>query len=75
MIRRAHAKLFDALAPWTTGRLLPFVYGEHAPAEVAESVHPGGRPAAKLRELKRRHDPREHLPTGTMKHRRRQLKR
>jgi hypothetical protein len=38
-IRRAHAKLFDALAPWTTGRLLPFVYGEHDPAEVAESVY------------------------------------
>jgi FAD/FMN-containing dehydrogenase len=57
VIRRAHAKLFDALAPWTTGRLLPFVYGEHAPAEVAESVHPAGD-LAKLRELKRRYDPR-----------------
>jgi hypothetical protein len=57
VIRRAHAKLFDALAPWTTGRLLPFVYGEHAPTEVAESVHPAGD-LAKLRELKRRYDPR-----------------
>ncbi|MGW3959043.1 FAD-binding oxidoreductase [Amycolatopsis sp. NPDC005003] len=54
-IRSAHAKLFDALAPWTTGRLLPFVYGEHAPEEVAESVFP---PAdlRRLRELKQRYD-------------------
>lgn len=56
-VRRAHAKLFDALAPWSTGRLLPFVYGEHAPAEVAERVHPSGE-LAKLREVKRRYDAR-----------------
>ncbi|WP_206785122.1 FAD-binding oxidoreductase [Amycolatopsis sp. MtRt-6] len=54
-IRRAHAKLFDALAPWTTGRLLPFVYGEHAPEEVAESVFPAAD-LRRLRELKRRYD-------------------
>lgn len=57
VVRRAHAKLFDALAPWSTGRLLPFVYGEHAPAEVAESVHPSGE-LARLREVKRRYDAR-----------------
>ncbi|WIV60569.1 FAD-binding oxidoreductase [Amycolatopsis nalaikhensis] len=56
-VRRAHAKLFDALAPWSTGRLLPFVYGEHAPSEVAESVHPSGE-LARLREVKRRYDAR-----------------
>ncbi|MET8996062.1 FAD-binding oxidoreductase [Amycolatopsis sp. NPDC004169] len=54
-VRRAHAKLFDALAPWTTGRLLPFVYGEHAPEEVAESVFPAAD-LRRLRELKRRYD-------------------
>ncbi|MDX3189136.1 FAD-binding oxidoreductase [Streptomyces sp. MN03-5084-2B] len=54
-IRRAHAKLFDALAPWTTGRLLPFVYGEHAPEEVAESVFPAAD-LRRLRELKQRYD-------------------
>ncbi|MGW4062002.1 FAD-binding oxidoreductase [Amycolatopsis sp. NPDC004747] len=54
-VRRAHAKLFDALAPWTTGRLLPFVYGEHAPEELADGVFP---PAdlRRLRELKQRYD-------------------
>ncbi|MFI5591322.1 FAD-binding oxidoreductase [Amycolatopsis sp. NPDC051758] len=56
VIRRAHSKLSDALAPWTTGRLLPFVYGEHTAAEVAESVHPA-TDLRRLRELKRRHDP------------------
>ncbi|WP_410595347.1 FAD-binding oxidoreductase [Amycolatopsis sp. lyj-23] len=54
-IRRGHAKLFDALAPWTTGRLLPFVYGEHAPEEVAESVFPAAD-LQRIRELKRRYD-------------------
>lgn len=54
-VRRAHAKLFDALAPWTTGRLLPFVYGEHAPDEVAESVFPAAD-LRRLQELKRRYD-------------------
>ncbi|MFJ1760297.1 FAD-binding oxidoreductase [Amycolatopsis sp. NPDC088138] len=50
-VRHAHAKLFDALAPWTSGRLLPFVYGEHDPAEVARSVYPADD-LRKLRELK-----------------------
>jgi FAD/FMN-containing dehydrogenase len=50
-VRRAHAKLFDAVAPWTSGRLLPFVYGEHDPAEVARSVYPAND-LRKLRELK-----------------------
>ncbi|WP_103355426.1 FAD-binding oxidoreductase [Amycolatopsis sp. CA-128772] len=54
-VRRVHAKLFDALAPWTTGRLLPFVYGEHAPEEVAESVYPAAD-LRRLRELRRRYD-------------------
>jgi hypothetical protein len=54
-VRRTHAKLFDALAPWTTGRLLPFVYGEHAPEEVAESVYPAAD-LRRLRELRRRYD-------------------
>ncbi|WP_103336782.1 FAD-binding oxidoreductase [Amycolatopsis sp. CA-126428] len=54
-VRSAHAKLFDALAPWTTGRLLPFVYGEHAPAEIAESVFPAAD-LRRLRELRSRYD-------------------
>ncbi|MGW4520220.1 FAD-binding oxidoreductase [Amycolatopsis sp. NPDC004378] len=36
-IRRAHAKLFDALAPWSTGRLLPFLYGEHPASDLASA--------------------------------------
>ncbi|MET8847785.1 FAD-binding oxidoreductase [Amycolatopsis sp. NPDC004625] len=56
-VRRTHAKLFDALAPWTTGRLLPFVYGEHAPEEVTESVYPAAD-LRRLGELRRRFDPR-----------------
>ncbi|WP_290049699.1 FAD-binding oxidoreductase [Amycolatopsis solani] len=51
-VRTAHAKLFDALAPWTTGRLLPFVYGEHA---TVEGVHPAAD-LRRLGELKRRYD-------------------
>ncbi|MEU8635119.1 FAD-binding oxidoreductase [Amycolatopsis sp. NPDC048633] len=54
-IRRAHAKLFDALAPWSTGRLLPFLYGEHSPAELAAAF-----PAAdvtRLKQLKTKYDP------------------
>ncbi|MEV5715519.1 FAD-binding oxidoreductase [Amycolatopsis mediterranei] len=54
-IRSAHAKLFDALAPWATGRLLPFVYGEHSPEELAESVFPAAD-LRRLRELKSRYD-------------------
>ncbi len=53
--RSAHAKLFDALAPWTTGRLLPFVYGEHTPEELAEGVFPAAD-LRRLRELKSRYD-------------------
>ncbi|WP_328448536.1 FAD-binding oxidoreductase [Amycolatopsis sp. NBC_00438] len=55
-VRKAHAKLFDALTPWSSGRLLPFVYGEHDPAEVAESVYPADD-LRRLRELKREYDP------------------
>ncbi|NBH06363.1 FAD-binding oxidoreductase [Amycolatopsis sp. SID8362] len=51
-VRTAHAKLFDTLAPWTTGRLLPFVYGEHA---AIEGVHPAAD-LRRLGELKRRYD-------------------
>ncbi|SFW63055.1 FAD-binding oxidoreductase [Amycolatopsis australiensis] len=60
-VRGAHGKLFEALAPWSTGRLLPFVYGEHDPAEVAESVFP---PAdlARLRVIKHRYDPASAFP-------------
>jgi FAD/FMN-containing dehydrogenase len=54
-VRTRHAKLFDALAPWTTGKLLPFVYGEHSPSEVAESVFPAAD-LRRLRDLKRRYD-------------------
>ena len=38
-IRQAHGKLFDALGPWSTGRLLSFVYGESSPTEQAEAVY------------------------------------
>jgi FAD binding domain-containing protein len=63
VVRRAHAKLFGALAPWTTGRLLPFVYGEHAPAEIAESVHPAAD-LRRLRELEHRYDPKGTFRVG-----------
>ena len=38
-VRQAHRKLFDALAPWSTGRLLPFVYGENSPTEQATAIY------------------------------------
>jgi hypothetical protein len=62
-VRRAHGKLFDALAPWTTGRLLPFVYGEHTPEEVAESVFPA-TDLRRLQEIKRRFDAGNVFPAG-----------
>ncbi|MGK3201021.1 FAD-binding oxidoreductase [Amycolatopsis sp. MEPSY49] len=54
-IRRAHAKLFDALAPWSTGRLLPFLYGEHSAADLATAFPAGDR--ARLKQLKAKYDP------------------
>lgn len=38
-IRSAHGKLFEALKPWSTGKLLTFVYGESDPAEEASKVY------------------------------------
>ncbi len=38
-IRDAHGKLFDALKPRSTGKLLTFVYGESDPAEEASKVY------------------------------------
>ncbi|WP_410669627.1 FAD-binding oxidoreductase [Amycolatopsis sp. cmx-4-68] len=54
-IRRAHAKLFDALAPWSTGRLLPFLYGEHSAAELAAAFPADD--VARLKRLKAEYDP------------------
>lgn len=54
-IRRAHAKLFDALAPWSTGRLLPFLYGEHSAAELAAAFPAAD--VARLKQLKAKYDP------------------
>jgi FAD/FMN-containing dehydrogenase len=54
-VRRAHAKLFDALAPWSTGRLLPFLYGEHSAAELAAAFPAGD--VARLKRLKAEYDP------------------
>ncbi|MFJ7212145.1 FAD-binding oxidoreductase [Amycolatopsis sp. NPDC098790] len=54
-IRRAHAKLFDALAPWSTGRLLPFLYGAHSAEELATAFPAGDR--ARLKQLKAKYDP------------------
>ncbi len=38
-IRAAHGKLFDALKPWSTGKLLTFVYGESGADEEASKVY------------------------------------
>ncbi|OXM51948.1 FAD-binding oxidoreductase [Amycolatopsis alba] len=46
-IKAAHGKLFDALKPWSTGKLLTFVYGESGAAEEASKVYS----AADLRRL------------------------
>lgn len=54
-VRRAHAKLFDALAPWSTGRLLPFLYGEHSAAELAAAFPAGD--VVRLEQLKAKYDP------------------
>ncbi|HKN54055.1 MAG TPA: FAD-binding oxidoreductase [Amycolatopsis sp.] len=50
-VRRAHAKLFDALAPWSTGRLLSFLYGESG-----EPVY-SGPDRKRLASLKHEYDP------------------
>ena len=54
-VRRAHAKLFDALAPWSTGRLLPFLYGEHSADELAAAFPAAD--VARLKRLKAAYDP------------------
>ncbi len=55
-VRQNHRKLFDALAPWSTGRLLSFVYGESDPREQAEAVYlPEDR--TRLAHLKAAYDP------------------
>ncbi|OXM57487.1 FAD-binding oxidoreductase [Amycolatopsis thailandensis] len=46
-IKAAHGKLFDVLKPWSTGKLLTFVYGESDAAEEASKVYS----AADLRRL------------------------
>ncbi|WET78732.1 FAD-binding oxidoreductase [Amycolatopsis sp. QT-25] len=38
-IKAAHGKLFDALKPWSTGKLLTFVYGESGAGEEASKVY------------------------------------
>jgi hypothetical protein len=55
-VRQAHQKVFDALAPWSTGRLLPFVYGESSPTEQATAIYlPEDR--ERLSHLKATYDP------------------
>ncbi|WP_410655478.1 FAD-binding oxidoreductase [Amycolatopsis sp. lyj-112] len=56
-IRAAHGKLFDALSPWSTGKLLTFVYGESSPDEEAAKVY-SAADLRRLREVKAAFDPR-----------------
>jgi FAD/FMN-containing dehydrogenase len=60
VVRQAHRKLFDALSPWSSGRLLSFVYGESAPGEQARSVYLA-RDLERLARLKAEYDPRNTL--------------
>ncbi len=55
-VRQAHQKLFDALAPWSTGRLLSFVYGESDPHSQADAVYLA-EDRQRLARLKAAHDP------------------
>lgn len=38
-VRAAHARLDEAVAPWTLGRSLNFVYGERRPTDLLTSRH------------------------------------
>ncbi|GAA4536797.1 FAD-binding oxidoreductase [Amycolatopsis samaneae] len=55
-VRAAHRKLFTALRPWSTGKLLTFVYGEHDPHEQAPAVF-GETGLRELAGLKAKYDP------------------
>ncbi|MFD9892938.1 FAD-binding oxidoreductase [Amycolatopsis sp. NPDC059027] len=55
-VKAAHGKLFTALRPWSTGKLLTFVYGEHDPHEQAPAAF--GEPCLRrLTEVKAKYDP------------------
>jgi FAD binding domain/Berberine and berberine like len=55
-IRPAHQRVFDALAPWSTGgRLLNFMNGENAGTEVRSAYDP--KAYQRLTELKAQYDP------------------
>jgi hypothetical protein len=55
-IRPAHKRVFDALAPWSTGgRLLNFMNGENAGDEVRSAYDP--KDYQRLTELKAQYDP------------------
>lgn len=55
-IRSAHGKLLDALSPWSTGKFLNFVLGEHTPDEQVSKMY---SPADlhRLRQIKADVDP------------------
>lgn len=55
-IHAVHTRAFDAVAPFTVGRGLNFIYGERiTTADVADAYEPADY--GRLRELKRRYDP------------------
>ncbi|GAB2822506.1 FAD-binding oxidoreductase [Actinoallomurus bryophytorum] len=56
-VRAAHRHVYEAMEPWTTGgRVLNFIYGDHATAdEVRAAYEPGDH--RRLTELKAVHDP------------------
>jgi FAD/FMN-containing dehydrogenase len=54
-VREAHAGVLKAMAPWTVGRCLNFVYGSLTPEEVAEAYDPDDY--ERLTRLKARFDP------------------
>ncbi len=56
-IKTAHGKLFDALRPWSTGKLLTFLYGESTPDEHVSAVY-STADLRRLREIKTDVDPR-----------------
>ena len=56
-VRDAHERVYAAVAPWTLGRSLNFLYGAARPTEFVERIYPPAM-LRRLARIKATHDPR-----------------